>query len=470
MKIVYLHYHLKPGGVTTVIKQQIDAVKDDCEILVIAGSPPTDHFPVETAVVPGIGYDQPGVDTESPETVAQKIIDTIYNRWNSGCDVIHVHNPLLAKNKNFLKILSAIQEKNIRLFLQIHDFAEDGRPWSYYSGDAYPADCHYGVINSRDFEILIKSGLNHNGLHLLANTVSPFKVQPEKRIHKEIVLYPVRAIRRKNIGEALLLTLFFQNNETLAITLPPNSPRDWITYDGWKKIARDNDLNVIFEAANQYDFIDLVKSAKCLITTSISEGFGFAFLEPWTAGQALAGRNLPDICRDFSQNGIQLDHLYHQILIPVDRIDINQFYEKWKTCILKNACRFNIEISTSQIDTAFETITTDNCIDFAHLNEAMQQHVISDIINDSDFKKQIVQLNPFLANVTRIPDCHDRIAHNRTSVLSSYTRKAYQHRLMEIYTSVMQEPVCQQINKQTLVSEFLNPETFSLLKWSDDDV
>ena len=470
MKIAYLHYHLKPGGVTTVIKQQIDAVKNACEVLVITGSPPIDNFPAETVVIPGVGYTQPDITPESPENIAQAIIHAIHNKWKTGCDLLHVHNPLLAKNKNLLNILSAIRKKGVRLFLQVHDFAEDGRPWSYYAKDTYPIDSHFGVINSRDFETLIKSGLKPNGLHLLANTVTPLKIDGKKGIHKEIVLYPVRAIRRKNIGEALLLSLFFPNNETLAITLPPNSPRDWITYDGWKKFAHDNGLNVIFEAADQYNFTDLVKSAKCLITTSVSEGFGFAFLEPWTAGKALVGRNIPDICRDFSKNGIQLDHLYNQILIPVDWIDIHQFYQKWKTCIIKNARQFHIKITTSLVDTAFQAITKDNYIDFAYLNEAMQQHIISILMNDSGFKKQILQLNPFLADVTSIPDCHDRVAHNKRAVLSSYSQKAYQHRLMEIYSSIVQEPVCQQIDKQVLAREFLNPETFSLLKWSDEDV
>ena len=37
MKIAFLHYHLQPCGVTTVINQQIDALKDSCETLIIAG-------------------------------------------------------------------------------------------------------------------------------------------------------------------------------------------------------------------------------------------------------------------------------------------------------------------------------------------------------------------------------------------------------------------------------------------------
>lgn len=470
MKIVYLHYHLKPGGVTTVIKQQINAVKDACEILVITGSPPTDTFPVETAVIPGIGYDQPEDDPETLSDIAQKIINAIYARWKTGCDIIHVHNPLLAKNKNFLKILSIIQKKKHRLFLQIHDFAEDGRPWSFYAKDPYPADCHYGVINSRDYKILMSSGLSKPGLHLISNMVNPFNVQPEKVIHKDIVLYPVRAIRRKNIGETLFLSLFFPSSETLAITLPPNSERDWKSYDQLKNFSLANNLNVIFEAADQYDFIDLIKSAKRLITTSITEGFGFAFLEPWTAGKALVGRNLPDICKDFEQKGIQLDHLYDKILIPITHMDIDLFFEKWKTCIKNNALKFNITITDSAIHTAFKTMTANGCIDFAYLSEEIQRQIILIVLSDIDFKDQILRLNPFLKKILEIPNNDQRIEHNRNAVLSSYNQSSYGDLLLNIYKKVVNTPVCHKINKQALAEQFLKPETFSLLKWNDDDV
>ena len=36
MKIAFLHYHLKTGGVTTVIRQQIEAIQKDCETLAIS--------------------------------------------------------------------------------------------------------------------------------------------------------------------------------------------------------------------------------------------------------------------------------------------------------------------------------------------------------------------------------------------------------------------------------------------------
>ncbi|MBW2100574.1 MAG: glycosyltransferase family 1 protein, partial [Deltaproteobacteria bacterium] len=127
MKIAFINYHLKRGGVTTVLKQQIEALKDECEFLVLTGLLPEAPFPAETTHIPGIAYDREIGHPEPPEQTANAIIKAIYARWPDGCDLLHVHNPTLAKNKNFLKILKLLQKKGIKLFLQIHDFAEDGR-------------------------------------------------------------------------------------------------------------------------------------------------------------------------------------------------------------------------------------------------------------------------------------------------------------------------------------------------------
>ena len=57
MKITYIHYHLKTGGVTTVLKQQVEAVKNDVDLLVLTGEPSPDPFPAEVVCLPGLGYD-----------------------------------------------------------------------------------------------------------------------------------------------------------------------------------------------------------------------------------------------------------------------------------------------------------------------------------------------------------------------------------------------------------------------------
>ncbi|MDL1981803.1 MAG: hypothetical protein LWX02_10100 [Deltaproteobacteria bacterium] len=467
MKIAFIHYHLKTGGVTTVLKQQVEALREKCEVLVLSGELPDISFPADSVHIPGLGYDSQRQKIYKPEEVADDIIKAVFSRWNNGCDVLHVHNPMLAKNINFLKILKALQKGGIKLFLQIHDFAEDGRPLLYFS-EEYVSDCHYGVINSRDYNILLKAGLKKQGLHKIFNTIKPIDFNKKKITPRNYVLYPIRAIRRKNIGEAILLSLFFQNNETLTITLPPNSMSDIISYVGWKNFVKENNLNVEFEAGLKKDFSELVLSAKFIITTSITEGFGFSFLEPWTAKKNLWGRKLTDICHDFEKNGIALDHLYDRLLVPLEWIGKDKFYGVWKTCILKNCSLFDFKINEEEIQKSFTKITGNNNIDFGLLYEPFQKQIISHVLSSKNEAKKLIKLNPYLSRLANsLLNNKELIQNNMNAVLNNYNRTTYKKNLLKIYSKIINNPVHQRLDKNILLSEFINLEQFSLLKWND---
>jgi hypothetical protein len=466
MKITFIHYHLKTGGVTTVLQQQVDAIRDLCDILVLTGAAPESPSPCDTVQIPGLGYDQQkDQNALNPMEVAASVIKAINSKWKNGCDLVHVHNPTLAKNKNFLKILKALQDHNITLFLQVHDFAEDGRPSAYFSEDEYVEDCHYGVINSRDFNILLNAGLKKKGLHKIANTIRPFHFDANATAIQPLVVYPIRGIRRKNIGEAILLSLFFENNETLAITLPPNSPVDIESYAGWQAFATDNDLNVTFDASLSHPFPELVRSARFLITTSITEGFGFSFLEPWTAQKVLWGRKLPDICRDFENNGARLDHLYTRLGVPVAWIDQEKFLRTWQACVRNAAARFNFKIKETSIAEAFEKLIADATIDFGLLNEAFQKQVIGRVLSNPGNRDILIQLNSFLASPGKVSGSDAVIKQNTEVALRHYSPEVYRETLIAIYKKVVETNVRQHIDKGVLISEFLNLELFSLLKW-----
>ncbi|MBL7207226.1 MAG: hypothetical protein ISS67_01695 [Desulfobacterales bacterium] len=468
MKIALAHYHLKTGGVTTVLRQQIEAVKNDCEILVLTGELPDSPFPADIKHIPGLAYyGRSSQKIFNPKKVAESIIKAIHSKWKEGCNILHVHNPLLAKNKIFLKILHELRKREIRLFLQIHDFAEDGRPLSYFNEDEYVSDCHYGVINSRDYEMLLKAGLKKKGLHKIFNTIKPFEFKKKAAKAENFVLYPIRAIRRKNIGEAILLSLFFKNNEALFITQPPNSPIDIISYKGWKRFAEENSLDVVFEAGLKYDFEKLVLAARFLITTSITEGFGFSFLEPWTAKKILCGRKLPDICYDFEQNGIKLDHLYTKLLVPVKWIDKKDLYERWRASVLKACSLFNYKIDNNNIEKGFSAITNNNNIDFGLLDESFQKQIISCVLSDKKNANRLLSLNPYLSYIGEIKNKEDLIQNNMKAVLGNYNNRIYKKKLFEIYSNVCKNPVRQRIDKKILLSEFLNLQKFSLLKWGN---
>ena len=56
--------------------------------------------------------------------------------------------------------------------------------------------------------------------------------------------------------------------------------------------------------------------ADLTVTTSVDEGWGYAFVEPWLSRAPLIGRNLPRVTPDFQENGMQLNHLYNDQTLP----------------------------------------------------------------------------------------------------------------------------------------------------------
>jgi glycosyltransferase involved in cell wall biosynthesis len=466
MKIAFMHYHLKTGGVTTCLKQQVDALKNDCDMFVITGEKPEGAFSVDTVHIPQLAYSALYRKPFNPDDVAAAVISAIQTRFNGRADILHVHNPLLAKNNFFLKILKALQQKGITLFLQIHDFAEDGRPQSYFNED-YPADCHYSAVNSRDYRILLKSGLKEEGLHQLSNTVNLPDSQSDSSDEGPYVVYPIRAIRRKNIGEAILLSLFFENDETLVITLPPNSPADIVSYKDWKVFGTDHHLNVEFDTGLKRSFEDIVCSARYLLTTSITEGFGFSFLEPWLFEKLVWGRKLSDICCDFEANGVRLDHMYTELNIPIGWIGSSGFFEKWNRTLQDTCKLFGVQIDKERIQNAYDSITADGTIDFGLLDEDYQKDVILKLLSDKAYLQDLLRLNPFLSEIGKACNEIDIIKKNRSAVVRNYNMSLYRQKLLAAYEAVNAYSVHQRIDKEILLMQFLDLTKFSLLKWGD---
>jgi hypothetical protein len=468
MKIAFIHYHLKTGGVTTCLKQQVNALKSHCEMYVITGELPPDDFPAKTIYVPELGYSSVYRKPYSPEKVAATVIRKIREHFGGLCDIVHVHNPLLAKNLNFLRFLEQLQQKGLNLLLQVHDFAEDGRARLYFHDD-YPVDCHYCVVNSRDYRILLKCGLKKQGLHQLFNCVSLPKPPPESVVEKPYVVYPIRAIRRKNIGEAILLSFFFDAREKLSITLPPNSAADIVSYEAWKAFAAEYGLPVEFDRGLETPFETLVYSARYLLTTSITEGFGFSFLEPWLYHKYVSGRKLDDICGDFKLGGIDLDHMYSQLMVPLDAFDADSYDRQWKHTIMHIAGTFDLEIEAARIKRAYEAITEGGQLDFGLLAEPYQKQVLHYLMSGKTHRQKLVTHNPLLADISNATDQQNRIEANRRAIVRSYGMDLYRQTLLDLYARVITTPVKQRINKKKLLAEFFDLSRFSLLKWGDDD-
>lgn len=465
MRIVFIHYHLKTGGVTSVIRQQAAVLQGaGCQTLVLCGQPPPPDVHLPCSVIPGLAYDGVRNPDLAAWEVAADIHGAIQAHWPRGADLVHVHNPTLAKNRLLQDILTLLQERGYNLLCQIHDFAEDGRPDAFFR-QPYTADCHYAVLNKRDYDLLLSSGLKPEGVHLLPNPVQALEhvPAPSNRVRGP-VLYPVRAIRRKNIGEALLLSLFFKPENPLFITLPPNSPQDILSYRDWLAFATEHRLQARFEVGLTHAFRSLVSDCRFILTTSVTEGFGYAFLEGWTGARVVWGRLLPGICGDFIDQGIRLDHFYPHLKIPLTWLDAEALSARWQQAFVRSANHLGVSLTGKTAQNAWSQLAGKGMIDFGLLHEAFQKQVLLHLLQKPETRDQLTDINGFLAHIPE-SESGGLVEHNRRMITKHYNLACYRKKLLAIYPKVVQTRVRHHLDKARLASAFMAPHRFSLLKW-----
>ena len=465
MKIVLVHYHLRPGGVSQVLLQQAAALKEAGEeLLVLCGEippRPDDWTGISMTIIPGLHYDR-FRSAETVENLAVSIQNAIRSLWPGGADLVHVHNPLIRKNSlliGALKILS----KDIPLLLQNHDLAEDFRP-DVYIGEEYPENCHYGVINSRDYDFLLKAGLKPEGLHLLPNEVRKITITPG--LNKTRYLYPVRGIRRKNIGEALFLSVFLSASagestvDSVAITQPPTTDQDLPIYNRWKEIAAELQLPVEFEVGLNASFSDVMGSAKAVITTSVKEGFGFSFLEPWTAGIPVTGRRINYVCADFEQAGVNMDALYPTLIIPAEYTDAAKLEKKTTEALSRVYAAFGLPLP-SGILSKLHTILNWDLLDFGIMDEELQENILRLVLKEEKVREKIKMVNPFLETLPGLYIDPAKIEFNRKAVLSAYSRENILGTIYSAYKKTL-SPVTQSISRSMLLELYIDPSRLYL--------
>ena len=455
MKVALVHHHLRPGGVTRVLTNQAAALRERAQVVILSGEAPDRPPPAPWALVPALAYVQDLRERTPPEEVARQL------RQAAHADLYHFHNPTLGKNPDLPAVIERLRSAGEQVLLQVHDFAEDGRP-GLYPGAGYPADCHYAVINRRDYGLLQRAGLLPAGLHYLPNPVQPLAVARGARGEQRLILYPVRAIRRKNLGEALLLTLFFPAGCSLGITRDPTDPLDILPFRTWQGIALAERLPVRFGLGEARSLEQLFAETRAVLTTSVQESFGMTFLEPWTAGIEVQGRLLPDICADFTAEGIRLDHLYRSLQVPVALLAANAFRSRWLACYRARRTRFGLEPDAGEGEAFLEALLAPGSLDFGLLSEDLQWSVVRQAIAGGRVRRRLVELNPFLESLFRVPVPEESRQSNREAVGSRYSLQLAGARLWETYLAVLGTPVRHAVDRTALARAFNSPDKILL--------
>ncbi|MDR2102700.1 MAG: glycosyltransferase family 1 protein [Treponema sp.] len=479
MRIALVHYHLRRGGVTSVVHHQAKALLEGGDdVLIITGEGAPEDSRIPHAVVEALGYDAqdrhnspPGEPSPTGDVFSQKkkpaqdladaLCAVMEARWGQAADILHVHNPMIKKNTLLIPALNILNKRGLRLLLQNHDVAEDFRPDVYEDQDDYPENCHYAVINTRDYSYLHRAGLKKEGLHLIPNEVIP--VPAVSGLPRTRYLYPVRAIRRKNIGEALFLALFIPPGRTIAVTLPPVSPWDKKIYQHWKDLAEELKLPVEFEIGAHKPLAEVLGSAFCVITTSIKEGFGFSYLEPWTAGRAVIGRRIDYVCRDFEAAGIRFDSFYPSLNIPTAYISSSVFRKKMENALTTVYRAFGLDIPGYILKQMNDEIFSRETLDFGRFDEEFQEYLLRALVSNDTVRRDVAEVNPFLVNFAEWRPDEELIQENRIKIDQMYGRERISGLLRAAYQGVTDNPVVHKLSKSVLLELYLDPLKFSLV-------
>ncbi len=247
LRLGMMHYHLRPGGVTSVMRDiatalversKYDSIRFDVFASLGAETRARKAFGsdigrIEMVNVPALAYmKEPYADRESFLGAAERLSEVILKRADIGADdsgcpyILHAHNISLGKNPvatmAFKLVAEKAAERSLPLWLinQVHDFAENGRPeqmraFANCAGDrdeAFARDFMYPntpnviylTINSADIDNLLRIGIARDRIFLLPDPIDPRPyeekpiwendegvsggVAPETTNHRELML------------------------------------------------------------------------------------------------------------------------------------------------------------------------------------------------------------------------------------------------------------------------------------------
>lgn len=475
MIVVIFHCHYERGGVTQVVENHVRALRENghCERIILASgdrcsglSSETLHS-VELINLEGFDYDSEKLIVADLALRQQQMLRELKDQFAAqGVSIdqalLHWHNHSLGKNTAVPGVIQSLASEGWRILLQVHDFAEDNRPENYgrlvsamqavskqqVDQYLYPqhALIHYATLTRADAAVLGKIGMTRDRLHCLPNSVAVPQGEPlskegaREKVLKALQLpdearwslYPVRGIRRKNIGELLLLARWGNDNRYMGLTLRPTTPMEQRSYDRWKYVAAEVSNRTVFDAGESPELTlrQNVSAADYVVSTSVAEGFGMAFLEPWLLGRGVIARRLNTVADDFENGGVDLQSFYHSIPIPGNKSWINECQREileaqmqaWRH--LPEAFHPRIDRSASE---AGETL------DFAKLTPQRQIKVLRRMENDRGFELAAKEFSRPLVNCLNQDFADSVLESNAEVVTERYGSACIGEALFQLY-------------------------------------
>ncbi|MAI73852.1 MAG: hypothetical protein CMM01_23540 [Rhodopirellula sp.] len=475
MVVVILHCHYERGGVTQVVENHVRAIREtgQCEKIILASGDRCSGLSSETLQsvdlikLDGFDYDPEVLLVADLALRQQQMLRELKQQFvDHGVSIdqalLHWHNHSLGKNTAVPGVIQSLASEGWRILLQVHDFAEDNRPENYgrlvsamkavskrqVDQYLYPQHdgIHYATLTRADSAALAQIGVSRDCLHCLPNSVAVphgerlSKEDARERVLKVLqlpgearwTLYPVRGIRRKNIGELLLLARWGGDNRYMGLTLKPTTPMEQRSYDRWKQVAAEVSNRTIFDAGESSDLTLLqnISAADYVVSTSVAEGFGMAFLEPWLLGKGVIARRLSTVADDFENCGVDLRSFYDSIPIPGDKSWINECQRETLDAQMQAWRHLPEAFHPAICMSLSESVET---LDFAKLTPRRQIQVLQRMENDRGFELAAKEFSKTL--VTRLNQDFENalLVSNSESVTENYGSTRIGEALIQLY-------------------------------------
>ena len=463
MRVAIVHYHLSPGGVTSVIRAASHSLEDAAipHVILCGSCSPTEDLPA--CVITELGYRKSS--ERSAAAVLADMRSACMEALGGPPDVWHFHNHSLGKNILMPEIVALLAGTGERLVLQLHDLAEDGRPQNYPliadQPHLYPLSPRviYGFINRRDRDHFIQAGLPEENAAYLPNPV-PATESSRSTKQQPLVLYPSRAIRRKNIGEILLLSILSPAGTRFAITRAPEDPSALAIHEEWRAFSEKHRLPVDFNVVDRMapdlesdpSYESWIKAATHFVTTSVSEGFGMIFGEAIACGKPLIGRDLPT--HPFSGQ----QDLYQRISIPSGWVDPEMLRIHLTAAQTEAHRLYRKTLPGNVIGQTLEALYEDDHLDFGNLPEAIQKQLLLRLLEDpsSEFFIGGESARTWLARV---------LAHREPHSSSVKALPPHPETILRLYEYLMARPLAPAawLPPDRILGSYLAPENFHFL-------
>ncbi len=504
MKIIIIHHHLNPGGVNRIVEMQSKILSkvDNFHIKLITGKCPIPSWIQQF----NLSIKQNKLlDYLNPNIKSKKILQQLYiqiisflKKEISKDSIIHIHNPNLGKNPLLMLALHQLCLNNYQIIKHIHDFCEDLRSELYQNQKLiiqkifkqplaevmYPnrPNVFYITINSRDTTLLKKMNIFKKQIFYLPNAIHFEKQNPKSlplskkdflkklnlNIQKPLIVYPIRAIRRKNIGEFILIATLLKKSAQFALSLAPENPIEKIAYNAWVKFSKKHQLPIKYNIGQLISFENLMQIANKVITTSVCEGFGMIFLEPWQYNLNLFGRDLPEITIDIKKKGFKQLSLYKHFWIPnQDPIEASTLKNEYQKLYTKIYNDFSLPIPTNLDKVIKNSKCKGSYLDFANLSIEMQMKIIEKTIASKPYELAISKKNnKILKETLNFKSNED----NKKIITQFYSSTYYLNQLTQIYKKIIINKKIKKIKKINMnnlennVKFFLHSKNIHLIR------